>query len=196
MVINMYVTQPGRPYGTVVRRSHYNDPIDLTPGRAAGNSRIWGDAPWEVQQQVIDSLVVKSSQYGLDAHDTAYILAIARIESGFNPDAAAGTTTASGLGQFIDRTGAAYGLDNSNRFDLDSNADALVRHYIENKNLAAQRGLGEEYVYKFHHDGPTRDYGGLQLSIDRVMPWVKLIEDALKGLSGVPIDPALEGPIL
>jgi hypothetical protein len=28
----------------IVRWSHYNDPIDTSAGRVAGNSRIWGDA--------------------------------------------------------------------------------------------------------------------------------------------------------
>ncbi|MGH8043492.1 MAG: peptidoglycan-binding protein, partial [Stenotrophomonas sp.] len=98
------------------------------------------------------------------------VLAIARVESGFNPDAAAGTTSASGLGQFIDRTGKHYGLNNANRFDVDAQSDALVAHFVDNRNLARDRGQGEDYIYKYHHDGPTKDYGGLGLSHRKVAP--------------------------
>jgi len=151
-------------------RSHYLEPIDDTEGRLSGNSRIWGDADPEVQSQVIDMLVATSKDAGLSARETAHVLAIARVESGFNPDAAAGTTSASGVGQFIDNTGKAYGLDDTNRFDADAQARALVSHFIDNRELAARRGQGEVYIYKYHHDGPSRDYGGLGLSADKVMP--------------------------
>lgn len=151
-------------------RSHYLEPIDDTEGRLSGNSRIWGDADPEVQSQVIDRLVAASKDAGLSARETAHVLAIARVESGFNPDAAAGTTSASGVGQFIDNTGNAYGLDSTNRFDADAQARALVSHFVDNRALAARRGQGEVYIYKYHHDGPSRDYGGLDLSADKVMP--------------------------
>jgi hypothetical protein len=64
-----------------------------------------------------------------------------RHESGFNPDAAAGTTSASGLGQFVDDTTAAYGINtNTQRFDAADGSDAMVRHYLENKRLATNHG--------------------------------------------------------
>jgi putative chitinase len=153
--------------------SHYREPIDTAPGRLAGNSRVWGDASPEVQSRVIDELIGASQRAGLSPRETAHVLAIARIESGFNPDAAAGTTSAAGLGQFIDRTGAGlrdHPLNNGNRFDARAGSDALVEHFIENRNLARSRGQGEEYIYKYHHDGPTRDYGGLGLANREVMP--------------------------
>ena len=96
--------------------SHYREPIDDAPDRLAGNSRIWGDASPQVQSRVVDILIEAAREKGLSTRETAHVLAIARVESGFNPDAAAGTTSASGLGQFIDGTGRAYGL-HSNRFD-------------------------------------------------------------------------------
>ena len=55
----------------------------------------------EVQLANIHALIRAAEAKNLSIHDTAYILAIARIESGFNHDAAAGTTSASGLGQFM-----------------------------------------------------------------------------------------------
>lgn len=135
----LVVQNKGRAYlsSQIESYSHYNDPIDTSTGRLAGNSRIWGDASASVQKQVIDTIVNVATQHGLSAHDTAYVLAIARIESGFNPDAAAGPTSASGLGQFINKTGSAYGLNDSNRFDTTANANALIEHFLENKALAS-----------------------------------------------------------
>lgn len=150
--------------------SHYREPVDRSPDRLAGNSRVWGDASPEVQSRVIDTLIESSRNAGLTPRETAHVIAIARVESGFNPDAAAGTTSASGLGQFIDKTGRHYDLNNQNRFSPEAQADALVVHFIDNRNLAMSRGQGEEYFYKYHHDGPTRDYGGLGLSNREVAP--------------------------
>lgn len=165
------VQPPGAAYRSnqIESWSHYREPIDES--RALhGQSRRWGDASPEVQSRVIDSLIESSREAGLTPRETAYVLAIARVESGFNPDAAAGTTSASGLGQFIDRTGKHYGLNNANRFDVDAQSDALVAHFVDNRNLARDRGQGEDYIYKYHHDGPTKDYGGLGLSQGKVAP--------------------------
>ena len=166
------VTQRGHAYreSQVVRWSHYDNPIDRSAGRAAGNSRIWGDAPPATQAATIDALLRASQAAHLDNHQTALVLAIARTESGFNPDAAAGTTSASGLGQFVDRTGNAYGLGNSNRWNVDDQATALVHHFLDNQRLAQSRHQGDEYIYKYHHDGPSSDYGGLTISTREVMP--------------------------
>ncbi|HDS1037868.1 TPA: peptidoglycan DD-metalloendopeptidase family protein [Stenotrophomonas maltophilia] len=156
--------------------SHYREPIDHSDGRLHGDSRRWGDASDEVQSRVIDTIIESARDKGLSPRETAHVLAIARVESGFNPDAAAGTTSASGLGQFIDKTGAHYDLNGRNRFDVGAQADALVDHYIDNRTLAHKRGQGEDYIYKYHHDGPSRDYGGLGLSEKKVMPYVDKYE--------------------
>lgn len=165
------VQPPGAAYRSnqIESWSHYREPIDESRP-LHGQSRRWGDASPEVQSRVIDSLIESSREAGLTPRETAYVLAIARVESGFNPDAAAGTTSASGLGQFIDRTGKHYGLNNANRFDVDSQSDALVAHFVDNRNLARDRGQGEDYIYKYHHDGPTKDYGGLGLAQRKVAP--------------------------
>ncbi|MGN7836919.1 peptidoglycan-binding protein [Stenotrophomonas sp. 22385] len=165
------VQPPGAAYRSsqIESWSHYREPIDESRP-LHGQSRRWGDASPEVQSRVIDSLIESSREAGLTPRETAYVLAIARVESGFNPDAAAGTTSASGLGQFIDRTGRHYGLNNANRFDVHAQSDALVAHFVDNRNLARDRGQGEDYIYKYHHDGPTKDYGGLGLSQRKVAP--------------------------
>jgi putative chitinase len=168
----MEVTRRGAAYreSQVVRWSHYDNAIVRTAGRPAGNSRIWGDAPPATQAAAIDALVRASRAAGLDNHDTALVLAIAHTESGFNPDAAAGTTSASGLGQFVDATGQHYGLGNANRWDVDAQAKALVAHFVDNRTLAHGRHQGDAYIYKYHHDGPNKDYGGLAISEKKVMP--------------------------
>jgi len=159
--------------------SHYREPVDRTPGRLAGNSRVWGDASPEVQSRVIDELIDASQRAGLSRRETAHVLAIARQESGFNPDAAAGTTSASGVGQFVDDTGAGlrnHPINAGNRFDARAGSEALVEHFIENRGLARRRGQGEEYIYKYHHDGPARDYGGLGISNREIMPRLEQYE--------------------
>ena len=181
------IQQRGREYRSdqIKAWSHYREPVDHSPGRLAGNSRVWGDASPEVQSRVIDTLIESSRDAGLTPRETAHVLAIARVESGFNPDAAAGTTSASGLGQFIDQTGRHYNLNNQNRFAPDAQADALVAHFIDNRNLAVSRGQGEEYIYKYHHDGPTRDYGGLGLSNREVAPHLNEYETFVRQRLGL-----------
>lgn len=172
--------------------SHYREPIDSGDGRLHGESRRWGDASPQTQSRVIDSLIDASRDAGLSSRETAYVLAIARVESGFNPDAAAGTTSASGLGQFIDRTGAHYGVNASNRFDVQTQSQALVQHFIDNRDLARSRGEGEDYIYKYHHDGPSKDYGGLALSRREIAPhldnYTQFVEQRLAQTQGNAVD--------
>ena len=169
----LLVKKPGAAYrkNKIVSNSYYSE----SPG-----SPIWGDASKELQIESIDALITASIKHGLNARDTAYVLAITHVESGFNPNAAAGITTATGLGQFIDDTGLGYGLNNSNRWEVSAQADALVRHFIDNKALANKRNLPEQYIYKYHHDGPTRDYGGLALSNKKIIPKLGDITNAIR----------------
>lgn len=157
--------------------SHFNKPIP-NDGKPHGNSRRPGDASPEVQQLVVASILRECAEQGLSKKDAAYVLAIARHESGFNPDAASPRSSATGIGQFIDRTGKAYDLDEKNRFDIDANAKALVEHYVDTKNLVRSRGLGPEYIYKFHHDGPSGNSGGLEIARREVMPYVNSFRDS------------------
>jgi hypothetical protein len=164
----------------IVSQSHYRLPIDAASGRIAGRSRRGGDASKEAQVKVIDFLAQKGRQYHLSREDIAMVLAMTRHESGFNPDAAAGTTSASGLGQFVDKTAASYGINSdSQRFDAEQGADAMVRHYLENKRLAIAGGaIGRNIftmIYAYHHDGPSLAYGGRGISESKVMPVFDLI---------------------
>lgn len=172
-------------------RSYYTLPRQITPGRAIGESRIHGDASHEVQKKSIDAIIEAAKNHGLSQRETAHVLAIAYVEAGFNPDAAAGTTTAAGLGQFVRATGWGYGLNDTNRFELKPNVDALIRHYIENKNTAKNRGITgkelEQKIYQYHHDGagskthPAKDRGGLAISTNQIIPYTDKIEKMLNG---------------
>ena len=171
----LIVKEPGKAYNKsqiVSNSNYYNSP----------GSPVWGDASTEMQTHAIDALITSSIDHGLNAHDTAYVLAIARVESGFNPYAAAGTTSASGLGQFVDRTGKYYGIKNSNRWNINTQAETLVKHFLDNQNLAHKTHLPDSYIYKFHHDGPVGNYGGLNISNKFVIPQIRGITHVIKKL--------------
>ena len=172
---SLFVKNPGSTYrkDQIVTESYYN----RSPG-----SPIWGDANKLIQTGAIDALIASSIKNRLDERDTAYVLAIAQYESGFNPYSAAGTTTASGLGQFIDKTGKEYGINDSTRWDMSSQAEALVLHFVDNKARANRRNLSESYIYKFHHDGPSGEYGGLNLSNKYVIPQIRGITKVIHKL--------------
>jgi hypothetical protein len=175
-------------------RTHYKDPIDTSQGRLAGKSHIWGDASPEVQSRAIDALIEASQRAGLSIRDTAHVLAIARVESGFNPDAAA-NTSAYGLGQFLDETGKSLGVTPENRGDMAKQAETLVQYFKDNADKAQQRGLGEDYIYKYHHDGPDSKAGspGLKMAREDVLPFIpkfeKFVAEYEKKYGILPVDP-------
>ncbi len=175
--------------------SHYKEPVDHSPGRLAGRSRIWGDAPLEVQKAVIDKLIAAGKAAGMDVRRVAMLLAMVKIESGFNPDAAAGTTSASGLGQFINDTGRAYGLGKSNRFDVNANVKAVVQYFLANEKLARKNKKPDVWVYKYHHDGPTRDYGGEALATGKFAKLADAYEKALEVGHALSVVDAAGAPI-
>lgn len=148
--------------------SYYNEPLQGEGPR--GVSRIHGDASTDVQTEAIQAIIREGRNAGMSNEDIALTLAIARHESGFNPDASAGTTSAHGLGQFVNKTGEAYGITDENRWDVNTQARALVEHTIDNIRLAERKGQGREYVYAYHHDGPSLQYGGLEIGKRSVTP--------------------------
>ena len=156
--------------GTPSSQSYFNTPI--IDGELRGNSRKAGDISVENQHKIISKIVETGSAMDMDDYEIAYALATARYESGFNPDAAAKSTSARGLGQFINKTGQAYGLNTSNQWDVDMQVQALLEHTQDNFKMAKNKNLGNEYVYAIHHDGPSLDKGGLAKSRKHVMPYV------------------------
>ncbi len=194
---NVFYAKKGAPYKKekLVRWSHYSEPVDTRAGRVRGNSRIWGDASQDVQRHVIDSLIVAAKKKGFNIRRIAMLLAMANIESGFNPDASAGTTSASGLGQFINATGLEYGLHDGNRFDMAANVAAIIAYFKYNEKLVKKHGKPDVWVYKYHHDGPTRDYGGEKLTNQKFAPLAAKYEEALNIGHALTIEDPVGAPI-
>lgn len=159
---------------------HKKPNIDKPPGALAGRSRVWGDASDEVQDRIIDILVEIGVRYKLAYRDIAHLLLFCRVESGFNPDAAAGTTSAAGLGQYtaatveeaakdhISKKRLGFNLDLSGDgvFDAERGAYGVVLSYMFCKERAIKY-FGkdwERHAYLFHHESwylnPTADIMG------------------------------------
>jgi len=168
--------------GEPAEQSYFN--TEIIEGGLRGNSRKAGDASLEVQQTVVNKIIEVGSKMGMSDYEIAYTLAIARYESGFNPDAAAKTSSASGVGQFIDDTGSKYGITNENRWDVDMQVQALVDHTIDNFELAKKKGYGNEYVYALHHDGISLAKDGLSKGKEHVMPFVPKYLKAIEQFRG------------
>lgn len=162
----------------IVSQSYFNLPIVDRPLK--GNSRKAGDISKESQQKIMKKLIDTARQSDMSNREIAIMLASVRHESGFNPDAAARGSSASGLAQFINDTGTSYGINDNNRWDIDMQVQATVdifnQHFID----IERNNYGEDYVYALHHDGPSLDSGGLQLSKTKVMPFVNDYEKMLE----------------
>lgn len=147
---------------------HKKPNIDKPRSALAGRSRVWGDASNEVQDRVIDILVEISARYKLAYRDIAHLLLFCRVESGFNPDAAAGTTSAAGLGQYTaatveeaakphiskKRLNFILDLSGDNVFDAERGAYGVVLSYMICKERAIKY-FGkdwEKHAYLFHHE--------------------------------------------
>ena len=160
------------PHHAGHKRSHFSDTIP-NDGHPHGHSRHPGDATLEVKAIVVGHIIEECVRQGLSMRDTAQVIAIARLESGFNPDAAAPESSAAGVGQIINKTGEHYSLGEHNRFDIHDNVHALVSYYRDSKELAHAHGQSDAFIYKYYHDGPSVEHGGLALSHHEVMPFVK-----------------------
>jgi hypothetical protein len=122
-------------------------------------------APVWAQRESVRAILFNARKAGLGIEDQAVLLAIADIESGFNPMARAATTTACGLFQFVKRTGETFGLSQSDCMNPWLNAEAGIAHYIYNfdrrvaPELRSTEGTERlfrmfELSYYLHHDGP------------------------------------------
>ena len=185
----LLVWGPGASPRKVAQHSHYFQPIVDDGDGVTGRSRRWGDLSQEVQVQVVNRLVHESDEQRLSLLDTAFIMSVARLESGFNPDAAAASTSATGIGQFIDKTGSFYGLETENRFHLADNIRAMIKHLKDSAKLASRRFSPSNtselltYTYAVYHDGPSLKYGGLELAREKILPWTKKFSEWLRSYS-------------
>jgi murein DD-endopeptidase MepM/ murein hydrolase activator NlpD len=143
--------------------------IQKQPNEIAGNSRIWGDISPQDQGRVIDLIIEICTRYKLSYREIAYVLLMARVESGFNPDAAAGTTSAAGIGQYTRATieeaakpnlskhylGFQLDLSGLNVFDAQRGAFGILLSYLICRNRA-QKDFPESVeknIYLYHHEG-------------------------------------------
>ena len=137
--------------------THYNEPIDQRKPLSGTGRHAW-QVPPAVQQKVVDILIEEARKMGFNNRDTAYYLAIAKRESSFNPDAANEGSTASGIAQVIDNTGADYGVNSSNRFDARTSIKAGL-HYFQVLKKATEHDFGsaagkfEPLIYYRYHFG-------------------------------------------
>jgi hypothetical protein len=152
----------------MTNHSHYKDPIETVPGRVGGFSREAGGASDEVKQKVIDLIVSKAHAYGLSERDTANLIAIVKVESRFNPDAATPghQSSASGVFQITDSTAKdahqrldgtsrinGHKLGEFNRFDLNSNIEHGIAIYLDKKATAKSSDVAS--IYKAWNTNPA-----------------------------------------
>lgn len=187
--------QPNR--SSVKEWSNFDRPIP-EDGKLHGRSRRWGDASLETQVKVIEYIVEQCARVGMNQELTAYVLAKTRTESGFNPDAAAPGSSASGLSQCINRTRKTLcrrlGMSEADPFDIQLNVALLLAStkeafgYVEREvDCDKFSPLFYAEAYRYHHDGPRNAekankpevYCGIRVAKAMVLP---TMEHALKCL--------------
>ncbi|MDO8653129.1 MAG: TIGR02594 family protein [Undibacterium sp.] len=162
--------------------THADEKID--PKRELrGNSHKGGDAPPEVQQKIIDIIIEEARKLQFDNRDIAYYIAIAKRESGFNPDAANSNSTASGVSQLIDKTAKTYGVNDDNRFDARANIKAGLQYFLKLKrkvdsNFGSATGKHEILIYYCYHYGEfsvnRRETVNGQVVVKEALPFSQL----------------------
>ncbi len=143
----------------IVSYSAYNTPLDNSEGRVSGSGRGWGQASGEVKMTVIDEILNQARERAYSRDQVAFFLAVGYKESGLNPDAAAASTSASGIAQFVKKTGEACGVSVEERFDFKESIGGLFTYMgrILNKSEANSQLKTPESVftdaYSRYHDG-------------------------------------------
>lgn len=172
---------PRDPGGVPERVEQYSHFSEVLKGDVAphGRSRKWGDAPLAVQRLAAQEVIAVAGKLGFSRTETAFALAVVRTESGFNPDAAAGATSASGLGQLIDSTAESLGLAPPEKFSITANVKAALLYLKECLDRAGKssNSRSEEELlalaYAYYHDGPSLKFGGRRIGDAAVVPWAK-----------------------
>lgn len=179
---NIYTALPERKGGVCKKPedvSHFGASIRHAKGELSGFSRIAGDISPEVRRAVIDLIIDEAVRRGHSIRDIAYILLIARLESGFNPDAAACGSSASGVMQITDITAQDIAevtaqpewqkknphdvgidlTDAADRFNARKNIIAGIVQYerCKAKTLlvlkSSDRSIYEPRIYQYYHAG-------------------------------------------
>lgn len=162
------------PRTEVVAWSLYCKPLKGNLSELRGFSRKAGDASSKVIEE-IQRIIINKSQH-LSQIDQAALLSIAKLESGFNPDAASKISSAAGVFQFIKSTAHSFGMNEVSVFDAEKNIEAGIKLYEENIALLEKRFPGLEgahriaMLYALHHDGPQLDSNGLAIARKHIIP--------------------------
>lgn len=150
----------------IIEGSRFSRPFDAEAINKSGPQELLRvGAPVWIQREGVRAILYHARKSGLAIEDQAVLLAIADIESGFNPIARAPTTTACGLFQFVKKTGEIFGLPHTDCMDPMANAHAQISHYQYNferrvrpfvEQLAGPERVFRtfELSYYLHHDGP------------------------------------------
>ncbi|MET3135464.1 uncharacterized protein (TIGR02594 family) [Oxalobacteraceae bacterium GrIS 1.11] len=139
------------------KTSHYGEPINSNKP-LSGYGRHGFQVPAEVQQKVVDIIIEEARKSSFNNRDLAYYIAIAKCESTFNPDAANENGTASGIAQVIDKTGATFGVNDTNRFDARTSIKAGLKYFELLKqatitDYGSAAGKFEPLIYFRYHYG-------------------------------------------
>lgn len=170
----------------------------------------WGRAVPEDQDLAVRAIADALALARLPIDLSAMILAIARVESGFNPFSEHPVSTACGLFQFVEGTWQAYQATRDTCFDPYVNAWAGVKHLstLDSGRLRDARKLLQgvpdevqrtEYLYRllyaYHFHGSRSLYAALggsltaQQAADSGVPYLKRYYSILKKATYVPPPP-------
>lgn len=151
----------------IIQGSDFTRQYDIESMRKNGvREFVAAGAPMWAQSESVRAVLFEARKAGLSIEDQAVLLAIVNIESGFNPAAQAGITTACGLFQFVQRTGEMFNLKPRDCMDPWLNARAGIKHYIDNYERRVKSSVENltgiekvfrtfELSYYLHHDGPA-----------------------------------------
>jgi hypothetical protein len=167
----------------------------------------WGRAAPDDQDLAVRAVVDALSKARPPIDLSAMILAIARVESGFNPFSENPTSTACGIFQFVEGTWQSYADTRDRCFDPYVNAWAGVRHLtkLDLVRLGDARRLLQgvpdevqrtEYLYRllyaYHYHGVRSVFASIggsleaQTAADTGVPYLKRYFSILKRATYVP----------
>lgn len=178
--------------------------VDATTPREPAEWLRWGGAPVEHQASAMRAVVEALSAARPPIGVAAAILAIARVESGWNPYSRNPTSSACGLFQFIRATWASYEPSQDRCFDARANAAAGVKHLVglyrahvaslqPTDEVVDRVGWTYRMLYAFHYHGesaPEANDGGspeVQAVADAGLPTLHGFFAILQRATTVPV---------